>query len=371
MASEVLITLKPPLRPHKARSSVGRVRDMCVLPVGCYGCDFWGNERFLEPGIWKCTVRSDFLEVQKSSTITVGRLCCCCFFPVVFFGAQKWKMGRFSWPTPWGGTFGHRNDSGAKSCGCWVGVGVIESLNLFKTNQKKGCRDTNMSRLFFPPFLFGVMCDRSLEGIKYIFIYTYIYIYLSYIYNIWLGLLFYFLGMGDLHCLKLRWQWNMDEHGCFEDVVGDGVDATSAFRSKQAIDRSTATGWAVFWHGFPTSIATVCHENKLTKWRINCCSSKRRTSRILAIRCSCGLWPLPWTIVWRCRSKSGATADFPDYAVVTENIGGGNSNIFYFHLYLGKWSIWGRPSKIPKDQGNFLFGWICLVGDFLRIVTLW
>ena len=61
----------------------------------------------------------------------------------------------------------------------------------------------------------------------------------------------------------------------------------------------------------------------------------------------------------------------PDYAVVTENIGGGNSNIFDFHLYLGKWSIWGRPSKIPKDQGNFLFGWICLVGDFLRIVTLW
>ena len=80
------------------------------------------------------------------------------------------------------------------------------------------------SRIFFPPFLFGVICDWSLEGIKDIFIYTY---------NIWLGLLFYFLGMGDLHCLKLRWQWNMDEHGCFEAVVGDGVDATSAFRSKK------------------------------------------------------------------------------------------------------------------------------------------
>lgn len=51
MAPEVLITLKPPLRPHKARSSVEGVRDMCVPPLVATAVIFGGNERFLEPGI--------------------------------------------------------------------------------------------------------------------------------------------------------------------------------------------------------------------------------------------------------------------------------------------------------------------------------
>ena len=44
-----------------------------------------------------------------------------------------------------------------KSCGCWVGVGVIESLNLLKTNKKKRMQGHQLESIIFSTF--PVWCD--------------------------------------------------------------------------------------------------------------------------------------------------------------------------------------------------------------------